>query len=65
MESLQSLLIISLLNTYQIVIHRVINIVMNKIVNNYSPKTTAIGCLEQEEKDCIGVPTTIETQILH
>ena len=34
MESLQSLLIISLLSTYQIVIHRVINIVMNKIVNN-------------------------------
>lgn len=37
---------------------------MNKIVNNYSPKTTAIGCLEYEEKDCIGVPTTIETEIL-
>ena len=64
MESLQSLLIISLLSTYQIVIHRVINIVMNKIVNNYSPKTTAIGCLEHEEKDCIGVPTTIGTEIL-
>ena len=64
MESLQSLLIISRLSTYQIVIHRVINIVMNKIANNYFPKTTAAGCLEQEEKDCIGVPTTIETEIL-